>query len=303
MRTQGETRTVAQTLLVELAVFDYLTASQAARLLAKDNSLTYIREQFRSLVRAKLALALDRHAVNIPWVYTLTTKGREYAGLLRGTPADKRFRPAEEHDKAQNAYFIRHTAAVTDVLIAARLLAKNTPGITLNRLFTERALKRKISVQLPQPPTRGRGKARTVCIEPDASLDFTITETWHAKPQTWQDFFHIEVYRNLPPAEWRFKQKIAGYVTLATTGQQNALFQTPALSVAVFAATDTMAQMLKTWTEETLAQHALLAESNRFFFWSSNPATAHPTEIFLSPVWESAFGTAKTPLLVLGEEP
>jgi hypothetical protein len=66
MRTQGVTLTVTQTLLVELAALDYLTASQAARLLDKDSSLTYIRGKFRSLVSAKLALSLDRYAVNMP---------------------------------------------------------------------------------------------------------------------------------------------------------------------------------------------------------------------------------------------
>jgi hypothetical protein len=235
----------------------------------------------------------------MPQVYTLTTKGREYACLLQGTPTDKRFRPAEEQDKAQNAFFIKHTVAVIYVLIAARLLAQTTPGITLNRVFTELALKRKISVQIPAPPTRGRGTARKICIEPDASLDFTIAETWHKKPQIWEDFFHIEVYRNLPPSEWRFKQKIAGYVTSAATGQQEALFQTPAMSVAVFAQTAQIAETLKKWTEEALEERALQAESNRFSFSSINPATASPREIYLSPVWEQPFGTTPIPLLLL----
>jgi hypothetical protein len=40
-------------------------------------------------------------------------------------------------------------------------------------------------------------------------------------------------------------------------------------------------------------------EGERFYFTSIPVATASPTDVFLSPVWERAFGTTKTPLLVL----
>jgi hypothetical protein len=118
------------------------------------------------------------------------------------------------------------------------------------------------------------------------------------------DFFHIEVYRNLPPVEWRFKQKIKGYVTYALSGQHEELFQTPALSIAVIAQTpqlddQKMAATLKRWTEEALQEIGRPEEGEWFFFCSRDPATASPEELFLAPVWESAFGTTKTPLLVL----
>jgi hypothetical protein len=219
MHPHTETLTVAQHLLIELAACDYLTASQAARLLEKESSLTYIREKFRSLSAAKLVLSLEGHAVTMPRVYTLTRKGREYASLLCGTATDKRFRPSEEQDKAHNPLFLQHPLAGSDVLIAARLLAKNTPSITLMRMFTERALRRKIFVELPDLTEDGTMQPRTISVEPDASLDFLIHKTW-------QNFLHVEVYRNLPPVEWRFKQKIAGYVTYAVTGQHEELFQT-----------------------------------------------------------------------------
>ena len=37
----------------------------------------------------------------------------------------------------------------------------------------------------------------------------------------------------------------------------------------------------------------------RFFFTSVTPAAASPEELFLSPVWEQAFSSANTSLLVL----
>jgi hypothetical protein len=113
--------------------------------------------------------------------------------------------------------------------------------------------------------------------------------------------FHIEVYRTLPPSEWRFKQKVQGYVSYVTSGQHEALFQTPALSIAVFAATEQMAATLKRWTEEALQEMEQPEQGERFFFRSIDVSSASPDEMYLYPEWQQAFGDRKTPLLVLEE--
>jgi hypothetical protein len=188
---------------------------------------------------------------------------------------------------------MRHLLAVNDVLISARLLSEIHPEILLTRMYREPELRRRIYVDVPSK----------ICIEPDASCQFLITEMGHEAPQTWEDFFHIEeVYRTLPPVEQRFKQKIQGYVTYVDTGQHEALFQTPALSIAVVAQTSQMATILKYWTEEALTELGRPEEGDWFFFCSLAVASASPEELYLSPVWERAFGTAKTPLLVLAAE-
>jgi hypothetical protein len=112
------------------------------------------------------------------------------------------------------------------VLIAAKLLAKTHPAIALSHLYTERSLKRKIAVPLADN--------RSCYIEPDASVEFLLTETWHEPPQTWQDFFHIEVYRHLP-MESHFKQKVRGYVVSVDTGIHEALFKTERCPLRSFA--------------------------------------------------------------------
>jgi hypothetical protein len=63
------------------------------------------------------------------------------------------------------------------------------------------------------------------------------------------------------------------------------------------------AATLKRWTEEALEAIGRAEEGERFFFRSiADTATASPEELFLAPVWETAFGTTKTPLLVLEDE-
>jgi hypothetical protein len=252
----------AQKILIALAVFGYLTAEQVTRLCYSAGSRTFVNALLKSLVDAALVLSIGGRAVNLPLIYTLTGEGRNVASLL-GAAKGKRFRHLEETEKGHNPYFLKHTIAVTDVLIAARLLSEREPGIQLARLYTERELKRKIYVPL---------SGNAACLEPDAGLLF------------------------------RIKHKIHIYAAYAASPRHQALFYTPALAIAIFCADDHLTATLKQWTEEVLQEGQQRALEERFFFTSVNPATATPQELFLSPVWEQAFGNAKTPLLLLEQE-
>jgi hypothetical protein len=99
--------------------------------------------------------------------------------------------------------------------------------------------------------------------------------------------------------ESRFKQKITGYVTSVDTGTHEALFKTEALSIAVICETRQQALLLKRWTEDALTEMGRVAEGERFFFRYIDLSSASPSDLYLSPVWESAFGKTKTPLIVL----
>jgi hypothetical protein len=285
--TKGEAK-----ILGALAVFGYLTAEQITKLCYSTGSLTYVKALLKNLGDADFVFTIGGRGTGLPLIYTLTSKGRSLASGGAAFPLRTRFRPAEEKDKGENLYFMQHTLAVNDVLIGAHNLAQTVPGITLSRMVTEHELKRKIYVAIPAK----------ICLEPDASVHFTITETWHNPPQIWEDFFHIEVYRNLPPVEWRFKQKIKAYVYYALNGWHERFFHTPVLTIAVIAQTEQMTATLKRWTEEVLRQMERPAEGDWFFFCSLDTASASPEELFLSPVWETAFGTTKTPLLILEEQ-
>src|SRR5918992_1947005 len=230
-----ETLTGSEKCLAFLALFGYLTAEQLRKVAGyQPKSLGFVRQKLNSLVSAGFIMALPGRFVTQPRIYTLTAKGYTAASAL-GVQMAKRVRPSEERDKARNRFFIEHTLAVSDVLIAAWQLSHTHPGIVLSRMLTERELQRKIYVAIPE----------RVCIEPDASCEFTITEAAGNKQVRWMDFFFIEVYRNLPPADWRFKQKVQGYVTAVGTGQHEVLFQTPALSVAIFCASGSQVITLK----------------------------------------------------------
>jgi hypothetical protein len=295
MSVSAGRKTASEKILLTLLEFDYLTTQQLTTLLYSSGSLTYVRAKLRSLVAAKLVFALAGKSVGLPTVFTPAGKARAYTSDFLGNPHQQRFRPSEEREKADNLFFIKHTLAIRDVLIAARLLAKTTPGIVLNHIYHERDLRRKIYVEIPVQTAQGRQRKEKICIEPDASCEFIVQRKW-------RDFFHIEVYRYLP-VESLWKQKVTGLVTCRQTGQHEALFHTSALSIAVFAQTKAMAETLKAWTEEALTQLKQPEEGHRFFFnTTNNPTSATPTEMYLAPLWQLAFSTATTPLLVLKEE-
>jgi hypothetical protein len=279
-------RKAQQRIISDLAEFHYLTVSQLMTLEGyQDSSRSYVYKEVNALVAADFIMALPRHIVTQPRLYTLTATGRRVASFLGKEPV-KRFRPSEEKERGENGLFVAHTIAVTDVLIAGRLLAKRVPEIRLNRMLTERELKRTIYV--PAPRQTGE---RNICIEPDGALEFISQDTW-------QDFLYLEVYRH-HLNETRFQHKIQGYVTALVAGLHEQLFATSAMSVAVIAASDKLKETLKHWAEEALVAMERPDAGDRFFFCWLDTATASPTELFLSPVWEQAFGTAKTPLLVL----
>ena len=280
-------QTATHKIINDLAAFHYLTVSQLIALEeSKESARSYIYRQINELVAQELVLALPLQIVSQPRLYTLTAKGRKFAAML-GNATHKRYRKGEEVERGENVSFVAHTIAVTDVLIAARLLAKRVPTIRLNRMLTEWELKRTLYVPVPREGTT----KRHICVEPDAAVDFTIQDTW-------QDFYYLEVYRH-HLNKTRFQHKIAGYVTALVSGLREQLFQTPAMAVAVIATTEKLAGTLKQWAEEALGAIQRSDAGDRFFFCSFDTATTNPEDMFLSPVWEQAFSTDKTPLIVL----
>jgi hypothetical protein len=135
MQTSVQPLKGAEKILVLLAAFDYLTASQITRLAYAPNSLRFVRGKLNALVAAGFVICLPGRVVTQPRVYTLTGTGYTYASAL-GVATAKRVRPTEERDKAKNLLFMQHTLAVSDVLIAEQLLSQTHPQISLTRLYT-----------------------------------------------------------------------------------------------------------------------------------------------------------------------
>jgi hypothetical protein len=154
MRAGRNRQSAEERLIIALSEYDYLTVEQATRLLYAKTSLTHVREKFKNLVDEKLVIVLGGRAHNLPRIFTLSTDGRKYAELL-GKPAGKRYRLHEERQKQRNLFFMQHTLAVNDVLIAARLLVRSVPEVTLSGMLLERQVRGNIVVNIPVHGTDG----------------------------------------------------------------------------------------------------------------------------------------------------
>jgi Replication-relaxation len=121
-------------ILVALALCDYLTAAQLTRLLYAASSYSYVRKELNALVANEYVVALSGRLASLPTLYTLTGKGYSAVAAV-GSGDTKRVRPTEERDKAQNVFFVKHTIAVSDVVIGALLLSQSHPDIVLTRLY------------------------------------------------------------------------------------------------------------------------------------------------------------------------
>jgi hypothetical protein len=66
MAAKGQIPKGLHRLLISLAIFGYLTAEQATRLLYQPGSLTYVQAMLKTLVDRKLAVALGDRGVHLP---------------------------------------------------------------------------------------------------------------------------------------------------------------------------------------------------------------------------------------------
>ncbi len=125
-----------------LRVLSCSNAQQLLRLLGySPASLTYIQMRLKRLADAgyleRLYLPRPSRAGSAPLLYRLTRKS---IPVLRaqGLELPYRLRPSEA--RAHGYLHLTHTLEVNDVLIAATILARETPGLELARLIHEREL-------------------------------------------------------------------------------------------------------------------------------------------------------------------
>src|SRR5689334_535633 len=92
--------------------FHYLTARQVTKLFYSSGSFTTVQARLKRLSDSEylLPLALPTIRAKSPFVYTLSTKGREYLESLGIDLPLATYRPSREHEKGYQ--FFSHTLAI-----------------------------------------------------------------------------------------------------------------------------------------------------------------------------------------------
>ena len=255
-----------------LRVLSCSSARQLARLLGyAPTSLTYMQARLKRLADTgyleRLYLPRPSRAGSSPLLYRLTRKSLPVL-RAQGLEIPYRLRPGEA---AGYGYLhLRHTLTVNDVLIAATILARETPGLELARLLHERELQTR--------PVAVNVDGRRQQVVPDGFLDLRY--------RGMQSCFLVEVDRGSHgQAAW--KHKVRGLVGLAD-GPYDEVFQTTSLTILVLTtAGEARVTQLQRWTVDILSHLGRTELGELFAFGALDPAATPPAEIFYGRLWST----------------
>jgi hypothetical protein len=276
-------------ILAALGRFEYLTAAQLLRLFYKASpaNLTGVQRRLSRLFRAGYVERGEPERPlrggSVAYVYCLSQQGRSIIKSL-GLPLPPRFRPSE-WTRHPNGFWA-HRLACSDFFLAAELLGRTHPTLSLERLVLERAFRRvRSSVVIT-------GKRRVVI--PDGWL--ALREM--AGMRSWLSPILLELDRGTERrSAWR--EKVRALLAWIDEPYEE-LLGVDAVTVAVLTTSgEQRARSLKAWTEEELTALGRTRHGDWFRIAGMVPACIPPAALFLAPTWLVPFAPARAPLLSL----
>ncbi len=277
-------------MLQALARYHYLTAEQVRRLLYGAGSLTYVRERLKGLVDARFIERLEMphpsRTGSAPNVFRLAARGHRFLEELGLHPVRL---PGE---RPASYLYYRHTLALNDALIAAELLTRSHPQLSIARLVHERELKhRPVKVRL--------ASGKTVSVIPDAYLQLHEAEA--VGPGYWRDL--VWELDNSTAEQRDFRQKIAALVAYAHGPYREAMGAASITIAILTPQADRRANDLIAWIEAELTTLGQPAAGEWFCVRGVDPSAVSPEELLLASAWRQPFRAQQVPLIPLGEEP
>jgi len=256
--------------------YHFLTVSQVTRLRYSSGSETTCQDRLKRLFNAGV---LDRVQLphvgtgNTEYLYTLSTKGRKELQPF-GISNFTRYRPAETHTLKLPHF--QHLRTLNDFLIAARLLCRSHPDITLVSMLHDLDMKR-----TPMRVTLDRQELKIV---PDGFLDFrlSIAGRLYAMP-VW-----VEIDRG---TEWgnTLKLKLQKIIYAVQSLAFADLFGVSSVTVAIATIHQNRVDLMRSFMRDELQRLGLLHLSNVFLF-TPLPEEVEPLTLFTAPVWQTIQG-------------
>lgn len=273
-------------ILIVIARYYFLTALQGTRLLYAATSLTRVQMLLKELADdgycQRLFLPRPSPHGRVPAVYTLGRAGRAHLAAL-GIDVPARLRPSAERGHAY--LFLDHTLAVNDALIAAALLSRTIPAITIQQMRHERDLRRTpIAVTTPDG-----GHASVI---PDGWLDLRVT----MPDGVYRSCIAVEIDRGTTEQR-AFRRKVAHWIA-ATGGPYQSVFGTDLLTVAIVATPgEGRAEQLLRWIAAELTALHRADAADLFLVTSVDMAAADPATLYCGPVWRRCDRETPVPLI------
>ena len=275
-------------ILLHLLEFHYLTVLQIHRVLgSRPASIWETRSRLIHL--GKLGLIrkqiLPSRSRGLAYIYSLAAPGWKY---LEAQGYEVVFKQTPSED-VKEFLFLTHTLRLNDILIAGRLLEKQTPGIVLTEIRHERAMKRHgIAIQYHEGSREVKGQ-----MMPDAFIDFSFTAPFRSKPGRCSVV--LELDRSTSEA-YQFRKKIRKYVSFVGVPGQSPYqteFGSDVITIAFVASERGPGRVAKmrTWVQLELAKLEKLDMAHLFLFTHiPSSGEVNTRSFFLSPTWETVNG-------------
>lgn len=269
-------------LLRAVYAYHFLTVDQVVRLFYRHGSLAYVRVRLKRLADEGYLQRLrlpQPTSGNPPWIYTLAQHGASYLKASGCTEFVSFRDDAQQH----SWLFLHHTLAVNDVLIAAALLTRVVPEVTLVDMRHERTLRHypvKVAID---------GGRETMTLVPDGWLDFHVRASTRVSVLLELDMGTIE--------QKAFKRKLRGLLAFLAGPYQEA-FGSASVSVA-FATTAgaARAERIRVWIEQVLREQRSEQEAELFLVANLPTGELDPNVVFCLPYWRSPFSSSVVSLL------
>ena len=282
-----------EAVLIALARFHYLTATQVSRLLhpGVNDEDRWSQRHLKKLVDAGYVLRLralpPKPTGQPPHVFTLARKGRRVMNSL-GIPVEAYFRPSEESKAALDTPFMQHTLAAIDVLISATCLCRDH-DVTSPNMMSERQLKRgALRVEVPPGPRANGERAKVVAVIPDGWFQLQVGEGTVIS-------IALELDRGTE-AQRAWRDKVAA-LALWASGPYMQAFETTNLTIIVVCPDAKRRDNLAHWTHAELADRQMGNLADIFLFTSVNPVEVTPAALFFGRCWRSAESTDRLSVL------
>jgi hypothetical protein len=256
--------------------YHFLTVAQVTKLRYSSGSETTCQDRLKRLYNAGV---LDRVQLphigkgNSEFLYALSSKGyRELEPF--GISNFTRYRSADTH--SLRLPHLQHLQTLNDWLIAARLLCRVHPDITLVSM--------KHDLDMKRSPMRVTLDRQTFSLVPDGFLDFrlSIAGRLYAMP-VW-----VEIDRG---TEWgnTLKLKLQKIIHAIQSLAFQELFGVSSVTVAIATTHQKRVDLMGSFMKEEL-QRLDLTHLAHVFLFTPLPDEVEPVSLFTTPVWQTLQG-------------
>src|SRR5258708_31304310 len=312
-------------ILMAMYQHHFMTVEQVTRLLYSSGSISKVRSLLAALAAPKEinGKKIEGYLVSFheprptpvgstPKIYTLSLRGFNHLKKL-GVSQLLRFREPDSDELEKNYLFLKHNLAVTDFLIAAKLVEKVSPRIELYELLHERALKQQppliatVEKRTPdgEPMLSGDGKVamQTIRLYLDGFMDFRVSLEDRDKPVRFCLLLELD---RKTESELDIRRKIRGLLTAVKSGECLKRFGTrnPTVGFGNAVGGQARREQLKGWAEAELKKTKEPRYWTEMFVFADLPTegTIDVEELFLSPVWYLPFQDKPSVLIRVGHD-